>query len=240
MSTSYTDPLSPRGGPPATEHGRAGESVARQLREDIRAGEFAPGTRLRQTDLAKRYGASRAPVREALRTLTAEGLISSVANSGAWIAKLSLTECDELYRVREQLEPLLLEFTVPGFSEDGTKRLHGLAEQMMDAEEYEDFLALDREFHMLTYAGAETLVLGDAVHRLWDRTQHYRRAFLLMTWRKGPKDADHDHFLIAAAIARGDVTEASQALRMHIRRTRLRLTKHPEIFEPSSRSSPGF
>ena len=53
-------------------------------------------------------GASRSPGREALRMLAAEGLVTLVANSGAWVARMSLAECDEAYLVRERLEPLLL------------------------------------------------------------------------------------------------------------------------------------
>lgn len=220
----------PSVGSDASAHGRAGERVARRVREDILAGVFAPGTRIRQTDLAERYGASRAPVREALRMLTAEGLISSVANTGAWVAKLSLDECDELYRMRERLEPLLLEFTVPQLTAADAERLRVLAQLMADSATHEEFLALDREFHMLTYSRAETLELGDTVRGLWDRTQHYRRAFLQLTRRSPPEEADHDHFLMAAAVARGDAVEAGEFIKMHIRRTRLRLTDHPEIF----------
>ncbi|MGO1543237.1 MAG: GntR family transcriptional regulator [Gulosibacter sp.] len=215
----------------AISHGAAGANVARQLRLDILAGHFEPGTRIRQTDLAERYGASRAAVRDALRLLAADGLISSIANTGAWISKLSLRECDELYRIREQLEPLLLEFTVPELTDEVINRAEALAQEISETEELEAFLELDRKFHYLTYSGGETLLLSDTVRGLWDRTHHYRRVFMSIGRNSGDRSVDSDHQLIASAIRRRDAAEAGSIMRLHIRRTRLRLTEHPEIFE---------
>ena len=67
-------------------HGAAGARIAAELREAILTGEYAPGARIRQEDLAGRHGASRVPVREALRMLEAEGLVTLVANTGAWVS----------------------------------------------------------------------------------------------------------------------------------------------------------
>ena len=98
---------------PQVRDGIAGARVADELREAILRGAHPPGTRLRQEELAAQYGASRVPVREALRILEAEGLVTTVANTGAWIARLSLDECVELYQVRERIEPLLLRYSLP-------------------------------------------------------------------------------------------------------------------------------
>ena len=94
-------------------HGAAGTRVAAELREAILAGEYSPGARIRQEDVAERHGASRVPVREALRRLESEGLVTLVANTGAWVAQLNLQECEEMYQIRERLEPLLLRYNVP-------------------------------------------------------------------------------------------------------------------------------
>src|SRR4051794_18101373 len=88
-------------------HGGAGTRIASELREAILTGEYAPGDRVRQEDLADRHGASRVPVREALRMLESEGLVTLVANTGAWVSRVSLAECEEIYRIRERIEPLL-------------------------------------------------------------------------------------------------------------------------------------
>src|SRR5690606_10695586 len=150
---------------PRDGHGAAGRRVADALREAILRGEHAPGDRIRQEVLAERCGASRVPVREALRMLEAEGLVTLVANTGAWVARISLAECEEMYQIRERVEPLLLRFNVPLLPDAEIARLSGLATAMESAD-VEEFLALDRDFHLSCYALAETSVLGDLVRQL--------------------------------------------------------------------------
>lgn len=212
-------------------HGAAGARIASELREAILAGDYAPGARIRQEDLADRHGASRLPVREALRMLEAEGLLTLVANTGAWVAKLTLADCEELYRIRERLDPLLLAYSVPRLSEAAIDRLAELADEMESAPDVEEFLRLDREFHLGSYAAADTAVLADLVRTLWNRTQHYRRAFTLLFRSEGDRDVHYDHHLLVAAIRRRDAEEAERIQAAHIRRTRLELARHPEIFE---------
>ena len=80
--------------------------VAAYLREAILSGQLKPGDRIRQEDIAERLGASRLPVREALRMLEAEGLTEHEARKGARVPRLSPHEVDVVYRMRERLEPL--------------------------------------------------------------------------------------------------------------------------------------
>ena len=88
-------------------HGEAGMRIAAALRDEILVGGYQPGERIRQQELAGRHGASRVPVREALRILEAEGLVTLVTNAGSWVSRLSAQECTEMYQMRERLEPLL-------------------------------------------------------------------------------------------------------------------------------------
>jgi DNA-binding GntR family transcriptional regulator len=217
-----------------SRHGDAGARIAGELRDAILNGGYAPGARIRQEDLAERHGASRVPVREALRMLEAEGLLTLVANTGAWVAELSLADCDELYRIRERIEPLLLSYSAPGLSPEAVDRLAELADAMESAADVEEFLVLDREFHLGSYGPADTAVLGELVLRLWNRTQHYRRAFTRVFRSTGDRSAHHDHHLIVSALRRGDTEEAERTLATHIRRTRLELARHPDIFSTDS------
>jgi len=215
----------------SAQHGAAGARIATELRDAILAGEYAPGTRIRQEDLADRYGASRLPVREALRMLEAEGLLTLVANTGAWVTRLSLADCEELYRIRERVEPLLLAYSVPNLMETSIDDLADLADAMEGAGDVEEFLRLDRDFHLGSFAGAQTVVLGDLVLGMWNRTQHYRRAFTRTFRPAEERDVHLDHHLLVAAIRRRDTEEAERIHAAHIRRTRLGLARHPEIFE---------
>ena len=217
--------------PKAPSHGEAGARIAAELREEILTGAYAPGARIRQEDLAGRHGASRLPVREALRMLEAEGLVTLVPNTGAWVAQLSLSECEEMYQIRERIEPLLLRFNIPLLSAESIDALEVLADAMETSEDVEQFLRLDREFHLSCYTAAQTSVLGDTVLQLWNRTQHYRRAFTRVFRSEGDRSVHHEHQLLVSAIRRGDVDEAERILAGHIRRTRLELARHPQVFE---------
>ncbi|WP_125100567.1 GntR family transcriptional regulator [Leucobacter chromiireducens] len=212
----------------------ASERVASDLRLMILAGEILPGERIVQEDLAERFGASRLPVRDALRLLEAEGLVTLVANTGAWVAKLSLEECEEVYQIRERVEPLLLRMSVPGLNPAVISRLHELVVAMRETDSIEEFLRLDRDFHSLSYSGAQTGMLGDFVARLWNTTQHYRRAFSQIYGVHTNRAVHLEHELLVLAIERGDVDEAERIMGAHIRRTRLSLAQHPEIFQETS------
>jgi len=108
----------------------ASQRIADSLRAAILEGSYRPGERIRQEDIAARSGASRIPVREALRMLAAEGLVTLVANSGAWVTRLTMAECTETYLIRERLEPLLLRISMPFLAEPVIGRLAELAGAM--------------------------------------------------------------------------------------------------------------
>lgn len=211
-------------------HGAAGSRIADELRQSILAGGYEPGARIRQEDLADRHGASRLPVREALRVLESEGLVTVVANTGAWVSRLSLAECEEMYQIRERIEPLLLRFNVPLLSDEFIDELEVLATQIEHSTDIEDFITLDRQFHLSMYGVADTSLLGDIVLRLWNRTHHYRRAFTRVFRRGDDQSVHYEHHLLVSAIRRRDLDEAERVLAGHIRRTRRELALHPEIF----------
>lgn len=214
----------------ALEHGSATARVAEFLRERIIAGVHAPGSRIRQEDIAADTGASRVPVREALRVLAAEGLVTLVANTGAWVSSLSLAECQEIYRVRERVEPLLLRMSGPTLTPGQLDRLDGLAVEMADNDDPERFLELDRAFHLGTYEGATTVVLTDLVHRLWNRTHSYRRAYSSLMDDRARRTVHDEHRLIIESLRDHDLDAAENLLSGHIRRTRRQLANHPEVF----------
>lgn len=205
--------------------------VADGLRRAILAGELAPGERMRQEDIASQFGSSRLPVREALRILESDGLVTLVANSGAWVSQLDERECAESYEIRERLEPLLLRESMAALTPEDIARMRSLAEEMELRPEIETFLRLDREFHLLSYSGARTMLLSSIIDRLWNTTQHYRRAFAMLVGEKGRQVVHYEHLLLVDAIERGDTEDAQRVLGGHIRRTRLELAHHPEVFD---------
>lgn len=204
--------------------------VVETLRDEILNGTLAPGARLRQEDIALRFSASRQPVRDALRQLEGDGLVNLVANSGAWVSKLSESECFEAYEVRERLEPLLISHSIPNLKPAQIQRLTELVAEIEKTKDLEQFLRLDREFHLLSYAGAQPGMLREFVERIWNTTQHYRRAFAKLNGFSTSEVTHLEHKLILDGIVRNDSQQAERALEGHIRRTRVTLSEHKEIF----------
>ena len=206
------------------------QNIASQLRARILDGRLSPGERIRQEQVAEDFGASRLPVRDALRRLEADGLVTIVANTGAWVSKLTEAECADAYQIRERLEPLLLEQGMLRLDEGEIDELEQLSSRMENAEDVETFLRLDREFHLLTYSEAPAGMVRDLVERLWNTTQHYRRAFAQLNGIDKSSITHMEHRLIIDSIKRRDIEEAQRVLSSHIRRTRLSLINHPELF----------
>jgi DNA-binding GntR family transcriptional regulator len=222
----------------------ASERIAAHLRDAILSGQIAPGERIRQEEVAARLGTSRLPVREALRMLESEGLTEHTANKGARVPALDRHELDVLYQMRERLEPLALTESIPHLTSGEIRDLEALAERIAADTDLTEFLVLDRAFHLGSYAGCGTEHLVATVTRMWNSTQPYRRVFMTLGGPDRRWIVDHEHRLILDAIKRADSVDAERFLSGHIRRTRIELAQHPEVFGPTrprpSSSTPTF
>jgi len=208
----------------------ASRRVADHLRAEILDGGIGPGERVRQEDIAQRLGASRLPVREALRMLEAEGLVEHEANKGARVPRLGMHEVDVMYRMREQLEPLALAESLPQLQDEEVARLAGIQDEIESGVDIGRFLELDREFHLGTYQGCLIEQLTATVVRLWNSTQHYRRAFVQLSGPGRMWVVNAEHRLLLDAVERRDSVDAGRFLAGHIRRTRIELSHHPAVF----------
>ena len=208
-----------------------GNAVADRLREAILQGRLEPGQRIRQEAVAAEMGTSRIPVREALTRLQNEGLVSITTHVGARVAQLHLAELNEVYLIRERLEPLAISLSAESLSD---QQLEELAKRVAEIEaaanvdDPSDWVDLDRRFHLETYGGMEMPRLLDMIDSLWNATQQYRRAYTRLPERF--EVAHDEHRLILEALRRRDPCGASLISQLHIRRTRLTLDEHSELF----------
>jgi len=209
----------------------ASRRIANSLRHSILDGKLAPGVRIYQEEVAAQFGASRLPVREAFRILESEGLVLLKSNSGAWVSKLDLKECVEIYRIRERIEPLALLESIAGLGDDTIERIEQLSIEIENNSDIDTFLRLDRQFHLLTYQACEMRSLIGMVERFWNTTQQYRRAYTALLGMEKRWIINYEHRLLVDAIKRRDAEEAERVLHGHIRRTRLELEKHKDLFE---------
>lgn len=210
----------------------ASERVAKHLRTQILSGVIGPGERIRQEDIAERFGVSRLPVREALRMLETEGLTELQPNKGARVPHLSMSEVDVIYRMRESLEPLALSESLPLLEGADIDHLESIQSRIEGNADIQQFLDLDREFHLLSYSRCRVEPLSSYVVRLWNTTQHYRRAFIALSGPGRMWIVNAEHRLLLDALVRRDAVDAGSILSGHIRRTRVELDQHPEIFGP--------
>lgn len=208
----------------------ASERVAAVLRDAILGGQIRPGQRLRQEEIADRLGASRIPVREALRMLEAEGLTEHEAHKGARVPLLGGREVDLLYQMRERLEPLALTESLARLDDAHLDELDRIQDRIEDWRGVEDFLRLDRELHLLSYACCGMDTLQTTVTRLWNSTQHHRRLFMHLIGPGSRWVVNAEHRLLLEALRRRDAADAELHLRGHISRTRVELSRHPEVF----------
>lgn len=214
----------------ATSESVTSQRIATALKEAILAGAIPPGEWLRQDEIAARFGASRLPVREALRILESEGLAVLSPNRGAKVPELSLREVNTYYRMRERLEPLTLIESLEHITGTQIARMEEIQHEIELNTDVSRFLVLDREFHMTSYAACPSEMLLATTVRLWNSTQHYRRAFMLLAGHDRATVVNAEHRLLLDAVGRRDPEDAERFLVGHIRRTRVALTSHPEAF----------
>ncbi|MCC6313273.1 MAG: GntR family transcriptional regulator [Thermomicrobiales bacterium] len=213
------------------------DQVARHLRAAIVNGRLKPGDRIRQEAIAAELGTSRIPVREALRQLESEGLISLIPYSGARVARVDAEEYEEIYLMREHLEPLAIRESLPRLTARHFSEIHDLVAQIERTEDPTDVLDLDRRFHLLTYSAAARPRLLQMIEGFWNSTQQYRRVFYRLAGDRlishsGNVSLTHmEHRLLVDALERRDADTADNIVRVHIRRTRLTLARYREVFD---------
>src|SRR5215471_8261327 len=211
------------------------------IRDDIVSGRLRPGERIVQDSVAKRFGTSRIPVREALRHLASEGLVTLAPDVGARVAKLNPGELHEVYLMREALEPIAVAASVPLLPDAAVAGLVKLAEEgerRADAGDMQGFLELDRQFHELTFSAAELPRLRRVVDSLADTTTQYRRVYSYLPDRLAISHAEHR--LLIDAFERRAPDDAAAVHRLHTSRTRDGLTHRPEIFaDPDPEATKG-
>jgi DNA-binding GntR family transcriptional regulator len=223
----HVDPREPDGYEPASN------VILQGVRQLILDGKLAPGERIRQETLAAEYGVSRIPVREALRQLESEGLVTLIPHSGARVARVDFDECVELYRIREALEPEVLAQSVPHLSEEQIADMRARMEAVeAAASDPHTWLEEDRQFHLASYRAAPMPRALKLVEGFWNQTQQYRRAYIASLAPERLEVVHLEHRLILDAIERRDAPDAAERQRQHIRRTRVGLLEHAELFDP--------
>lgn len=189
--------------------------VAERIREEIQSGTLAPGTRLRQNDVADRFQVSTTPVREAFAQLQAEGLIRVDPHRGAVVFHPTVSDLIQAYEIREVLESLAIRLATPRLTPETGRALADLIERMDRTTDQRRWLRLNDEFHLRLYALADRPQLTSLISNLRDASAPYIHMFVSSS--KPADQSNHEHHEILNACLAGDVKAAQAAISEHLR-----------------------
>ncbi len=191
-----------------------GQGAYRRLLDDIRNGTLPPGARLRETELADRFGISRTPVREAIRQLEADGLVVHLPRQGATIRTLDHAEVVELYEMRAVLEGTAARLAARAASDIELAELAALNAELADTPAGPQAREVNRMFHRALIDAARNRFLLKAMSAL-------QKTLLILgpTTLAEPARAEAavaEHAAVLAALRARDGVAAEAAMRGHV------------------------
>ena len=193
------------------------EELRLQLADEIVRGVLPPGTSLDETDLAQRFNVSRTPVREALRQLTASGLVDSRAHRGAVVAQPSIDRLTGMFEAMAELEAIcagLAAERMPAVQRHGLEAIHEELRVLSYDGNPDRFHEVNERFHNAIYAGSQNEYIAEITLATRVRVQPFRRAQFRNLGRLAKSQAEHDRVVVA--IMRGDRNGAAAAMRAHL------------------------
>ncbi|GFE63226.1 GntR family transcriptional regulator [Litoreibacter roseus] len=192
------------------------DDAYRALHDKIIAGDLKPGAKLREVEIAESLGVSRTPVREALRRLESDGLLTHAPHKGAVVKQLDFQSISELYKIREVLEGTAAGLAARQMSEVEIAALYDMLPAQIEVKDNEvEASRLNKLFHRTICHGASNRYLIEMIDGLDLSMALLGRSTLGLEARKD--QAISEHRKIIDAIAVGDAVEAEAAARKHIR-----------------------
>lgn len=193
------------------------EYATGELRERILAGDLPAGERLLLEGIAEDLGISPIPLREALRSLASEGLVSPLPRRGYTIAQATAADLEETYRLRLMLEPLAVELAVPMLTAADLVALQAefeLAKLAVDEADWRAHRLHHRAFHFTIYNRCGSSWLLRFTDMLWANSERYQR--MTTQIRGGLAERVSEHQAILDACRQGDAKAAAEAMHSHL------------------------
>jgi DNA-binding GntR family transcriptional regulator len=200
------------------------ERIYETLRAEVISGQRKPGELLSEAELARSWGVSRSPIREALRQLEQHDLVRWAPRRGATVARLTVAGLRDIYEVREALESLSAGLAAERGSPADLAKMRDLAAEVEQAQDEGDYLRaimLDDEFHRLMASTTRNRMLESQSGRVLDRVIMAR-----MMVREEPgrtQEIVHEHQGILDALGQRDAKKAAEMAALHVRNARVRL-----------------
>ena len=193
------------------------EKLATAIADGILDGSLKPGVRLDEAGLAEQHGVSRTPVREALRQLTASGLIDMRPRKGAIVSKATPDQVESLFVAMAEMEATCARLAAISMTPIERRRLQARHEAMLalaKAGSTDAYSDANVAFHGAIYAGAHNAPLADYALNLRRRVGPFRRAQFQVEGRLLRSNQEHD--AVVRAILSGDAAGAHAAMLHHV------------------------
>jgi len=191
--------------------------VFQTLRKAILKGELQPGERLMEVQLANRLGVSRTPIREAIRKLELEGLVTMIPRRGAEVAEITEKNMRDVLEVRRALEELAVKIACEKITEEELERLGQVAKKFRKVMHGDDLMRIteaDVEFHEIIYEATGNARLIQILSNLREQMYRYRVEYLKDYNSHGILAEEHDE--IVNALCARDKERACRAIVAHI------------------------
>lgn len=200
--------------------------VYKSIRNNILEGFYQPGDELKEKNIGEELGVSRTPVREALRQLELEGLVSIVPNKGAVVVGVSLEDIQDIYEIRALLEGLCARWAANNISDEQITEMDEnllLSEFHESRGNYEQLVTLDSQFHEIMYDASGSRELKRVLKDYHEYVLRVRKNSLGAANRA--KNSTVEHKKIAEAIKAHDAALAEECARKHIKSTKENMDK---------------
>jgi DNA-binding GntR family transcriptional regulator len=198
-------------------HSRMSEKLKETLEERIVTGEYLPGMRLDETELAVEFAVSRTPVREALIQLAFYGLIEMRPRRGAIVTEVSPQRLYEMFEVMAELEGMSGRLAARRHTDADLKNIldaQAACEKAFETGDVDNYYHENERFHMAIYAASHNSFLNQKAASLFRRLGAYRRLQLRIRGRL--KTSRDEHAEVVEALSAGNGELAADRLRNHV------------------------
>ena len=202
-------------------------AVYDKLRQSIIKGKLKPGQKVVMAELAKAFGLSETPVREAIRRLESEGYIDFTPHMGAIVTKIDEGELVEIYLIRIALEELATRLASPHITEkdiDFLNRKNREMEMAIQQNRYEILAGINKLFHLRIYKAAPFPRLYKMICDLWDTFERWPSVFSYVPERAAASVEEHKK--IIQALQARDMDQADRLIKEQKERTMEALQKY--------------
>lgn len=209
----------PRGGATALTKVTIPEQIAAALRQDIVTGRLAAGARLRQVEIAQRFGVSTTPVREAFALLQSDGLVRIDTHRGVTVFLPTIEDLIEHYEIRRALEMLAAEKAAERFRPHDAPPLVAILDEMRTTSDPVRYVERNQAFHLALYRLSGRARLVAMIEDLRNASLAYNHLYAAADVPRDAERLDAEHREILAACLAGDPARAANAVRDHISQT---------------------